>query len=314
LGLRLCAEGLLEARGADPWLTATTYNLCFWLGEHYSYVYLPSDEPSVAVVLRNGGYRLYSQSCSNVDELVKKLEEVMGLREDPSEFYSKARGDPLLGPFAVEYSGWRLRSSGLWWALVTGTCQQNASFKQGWEMLHRLVEAYGKYVEVEGRKVLRPPTPSEVLENVEKLLEAGVGYRSRTIINVARFLLESGVSERELSRIKPEKAEKVLRGIKGVGPYTARLAITFSTRRYELPPIDRWLMRIASTAYSIDEKLVEEYWVNKWGKWSALAAVAVTVALDAEPLSRALARLESGQLLPNRAASPTPVNMRGFCR
>ncbi|MDK6028924.1 hypothetical protein QPL79_06070 [Ignisphaera sp. 4213-co] len=311
--LNLCAEGFIRSGDVDLRLILSTYNLCFWLIENGAYVYLPVDYFAVAFVKISGEYNIYSQNCDDVDRLVSILENVLGLRENTLDFYVIAHEDSLLGPFAKSYYGWRLRSTSLWWALVTGVCQQNASFKQGWRMLHNIVKVYGKRVGVGDKEILRPPTPREVLENSEKLLEAGVGYRAKTITNIARFILENKVSEDDLASASPEEAESILMEINGVGLYTARLALAFSLRRYELPPIDKWLRKIASMAYSIDEKSVEKYWISKWGKWSALAAIAVTIALDAEPLTKALTRVKNKQLLPMKNLTPTPINMIGFC-
>jgi hypothetical protein len=44
-----------------------------------------------------------------------------------------------------------------------------------------------------------------------------------------------------------------------------------------------------------------------------LASIAVTIALDAEPLTQALERVRSRRLLPDPYKSPSPFNMEGFC-
>ncbi|MEM4717749.1 MAG: hypothetical protein QXE81_03195, partial [Desulfurococcaceae archaeon] len=139
------------------------------------------------------------------------------------------------------------------------------------------------------------------------------GYRAKTILNTARTLINGYIDEKELLNMKPLEIERTLRKIKGVGPYTARLAIALFSRKYELPPVDNWLKKIVGIVYSIDESLVENYWIEKWGKWSALAAIATTIALDAEPLSKAVARIRNRQLLPVINQAPTPLNMIGFC-
>lgn len=312
--LGLCYKGKIESSDLNFKLIATVYNLCYWIGRDYSYVFLPCEQQALAKLYYDGSYNLYSVNRDSVDDLVKTLEFVIGLREDLSEFFGTALKDPLLGLFAEEYAGFRLRSTSLWMGLLTGICQQNASFLQGWRMLHRVVSAYGRVVSLEsGETVVRPPTPSEVLSDVDRLVAAGVGYRAKAIVNVARAM-ESGEISSSVLELSPEEMENVLTSVKGVGPYTARLAIALAARRYELPPIDRWLRKIASLVYAVDEKYVEEYWVERWGKWSALAAIATTIALDAEPLQKAVERVKKRELLPKPNKTPSPVNMTGFCR
>jgi len=265
----------------------------------------------VARIYWSGDYELYSTNCE--ENLVERLEWTLGFREDLSEFYELASRDPLLSEFAKLFKGWRLRSVDLWWSLVIAVCQQNASFKQGWRTLHELVKTYGKNIHVENTLILRPPTPLEILEDPEKLKKAGLGYRAETILRVAESIVTGIVKYEDISKVSVEEAESMLRKIKGVGPYTARLALMLSTRRYELPPIDRWLRRIISVVYGVDEREAEEFWVEKWGKWSALASLAVTITLDAEILSKALMRIKRREVIPNPLVKPSPLNMSGFC-
>lgn len=314
LRLKTCHEGHLNSGSVDLRSTASVYNLCFWINPHSSFIYLPAESLTLVELNYNGEYTLYSEDCKEEDNLVKKLVKALGLNEDLSEFLRKGRKDPLLGPFLEVYSGLRTRSTSLWWALVTGTCQQNASFKQGWGMIHRIVSTYNMTVELEdGRRVLRPPTPHEVLENLDKLVASGLGYRARTIKNVAESLIKGEIHEEAFKGSSPREIEKELTRIKGVGPYTARFAMAFSLRIYELPPVDRWLRKVASVTYAVDEKFVEEFWAERWNRWSALATIHATVALDAEPLQRALERVRNRELLPKSNLTPTPLNMHGFC-
>jgi N-glycosylase/DNA lyase len=308
--LKRCESGELKADGVDLGVTLRVYNLCFWIGARHAYVFLPVEGWAVGLVKWSGEYEIYAEECSGYFKPV--LEEVLGLHEDLSSFHTLAKRDPLLGDFVTTYPGWRLRTTSPWWALVTGACQQNASFRQGWSMLHRIVLNYGRRLRVGDVEIPAPPSPRDVVERPELLVESGVGYRAKTILNAARAILNGllgdlhGVGD-------PVEVERLLRRIKGVGPYTARLAMALVLRRYELPPIDRWLRRIISVVYEVDEKYAEEHWSERWGRYAGLASIAVTIALDAEPLTQALERVRSRRLLPDLYKFPSPFNMEGFC-
>jgi len=310
LRLKHCSNGRIASERLDVKTTVVTYNLCFWIRSNYAYVFLPTNEPSVAVVGYDGSYEIYSSSCA--EDLDVVLDQTLGVNEDLSCFHRLARKDPLLGDFASGYPGWRLRSTSLWWALVTGICQQNASFKQGWGILHKIVLMYGKKALLREDEVLIPPTPRDVLERPSLLIEAGAGYRAKVIVDTARAVVEELESD-VMNASSASEVERALRRIKGVGPYTARLAIVLALRMYELPPVDRWLKKIISLVYGIDENYAESYWAQKWSGFAGLASVAATIALDAEPLTRALERVRHRKLLPSPHKSPTPINMVGFC-
>ncbi len=311
--LELCEEISLEAearsRGVDLFKTLSVYNFSIWFDG--ARCVLPIDSASVAIVWTNGRCRVYSEHCSS--RLVDTVKRILGLYDDVKPFFEIAKRDPLLHQFARTFEGWRVRGCSLWWALVIGVCQQNASFRQGWRMLLSIVKLYNNVVKLEdGELVLLPPEPRHVVERPNLLKEARVGFRARTILEVANFLLSNNIDPLELEKYSSEEIEELLTSIRGVGSYTARLAMVLSLRRYDRPPIDRWLRAIASRVYGVDEKSVDIEWVRRWGRWSGLAALAATIALDAEPLRRALERISRGEISPSRNDIPTPSNLWKF--
>lgn len=311
--LRRVAEGNLlrdaETLGVDLKLTLSVYNFWFWFDGSKAVLFLDDQRECVALVWVDGRYEVYCVEENLVDEALRRLVHVLGLREDATEFFQLASRDPLLNAFAEKFRGWRLRASSLWWALVVGICQQNASFRQGWSMLENLVLRYGRRVALGSVEVLAPPTPRDVVEKPGILIDARVGYRAKTIEAVARALVEGSLDPRSLGSRSFEEIENELKRFRGIGSYTARLATALAFRRYDLPPVDRWVRAIASRVYGVEERLVEAEWRKRWGRWSALAVIALTIALDAAPLRKALERIERRALLPDPSAIPSPTTL-----
>jgi len=232
----------------------------------------------------------------NINEYMEKLKFILGVNEDLSRFYEIWVKDPLFHKSYRLLKGFHLRCCSLWNALMIGVCQQNASFKQGWRMLAMLHKVLGRRVEVEdwGYTII-PPSPLDVFNAKESQLKScGLGYRANTIKHIAKYFVDGMICNENALRYN----EGDLIRIKGVGSYTARLALVLSARKYDLPPIDRWLKRIISEVYGVKESEVEAMWRNIWGEWSGLAAVLATIILDAEPLSRALIRIRRGVTYP----------------
>ena len=302
-------------------LTLEVYNFYwFYRGGECGYVVLEEEPPIVARVCNAGGAieaRVYSASCLGIDEggVEGRLRYVLGLDEDLEEFWGIAQRDPLLRGFAELFRGWRLRASSPWWSLVVGICQQNTGFRQGWRMLGRILKLLGRPVWIGGDELRLPPAPQDVVEGQGLLRAAGVGYRWRSLLSVALAAMKGLLGVDRLRCLGAAGAEKELRKLRGVGAYTARLALALSLRSYSLAPIDRWLRALASYAYGVEPGEVEREWHSRWGRWSALAAIALTIALDAEPLGRALERVKRGELVPNERAVPTPLTLwrwKGF--
>jgi len=238
------------------------------------------------------------------------LNYIIGLHEDLSEFIDTGLKDPFLADFAREWSDWRIRSTDPWFSVLIGVCQQNASFRQGWRMLLNIIKIYGRKIHIEGfGDTYIPPEPSDILRDPSKLIDAKVGYRAETIKEAAKRFSEKRFVEEILEAKSSEEFERELREIRGVGPYTARLALVLSKRIYERPPIDRWLRRIISEIYKVDLSYAEKKWIEIWGKWSGLASMAATIALDAEPLQKALKRIRERKLVPDPSVAPSPANM-----
>ncbi len=293
----ICKGSLRLPRNYDLRIVLSVYNFGFWFDGENCFLQLDEDGNNVVLINTSGKYAIYSSDRgSKCNSLIARLNYILGLHEDLSEFYKFAENDPLLWCFAKKYSGWRVRSTSLWWGLIIGVCQQNASFKQGWSMLYNIIRLYGRKAVLNGKEYPLIPRPCDVLDDPELLIRAKTGYRSKTILRVAREIdrIKSMVKEVK----EPDKIESILRSIRGVGSYTARLAMVLALRRYELPPIDRWVKRIISKAYCVSEKIVEKYFIHIWREYSGLAAFATTIALDAVPLRKALDRLRRNQVCP----------------
>jgi 3-methyladenine DNA glycosylase/8-oxoguanine DNA glycosylase len=309
--LKLCENNCFPDN-IDYQRTLNIYNLCYWFNGLQSYIFLGRDV--VVVVDINGCYKIYAENCGI--DYVDKLRWVLGLDEDLGEFFILASRDSLLKGFAEEFRGWRPRASDLWWGLLVAHCQRVASFKQGWRLLHNIVKAYGRVVEVGDTKVLRPPTPEEVLSEPSKLVVSGVGFRAEGILRTAKAIVKGVLDYEKLRSLPDNDIEKELMNIPHVGSYVARLTLILAFKRYSLPPVDKWVRAIISKVYGVEqkEKVVEVFLRSRWGKWSGLAVYATTIALDAQPLSIALKRIDEGSIKPRKDVSPSPSNMGAFCR
>ncbi len=239
--------------------------------------------------------------CADIDE--KIIVSFFDLTNSYTEFYEKALKDPLLSEFAKKYYGWRPRRSDLWWATVIGICQQNASFLQGWKMLASIIKLYGRRMLVGNKELLVPPTPNDILKHTELLIQAKTGYRAETIMRVAKLFVEKPSSEIEFYDLV---------SIRGIGEYTASLAMVLARRDYWRAPIDRWLKRIIAHVYCVNDKDAPKIYQRLWGKYQGLTALATTIALDAVPLRQALKRIDEGKTIPSIMDKPTPANMWMF--
>ncbi len=291
-------------------LTASAYNFSWFFDGRRLITPLSSRPPTVAVVEEDGA--LIKATCYggplSRDEAQLALEFKLGLSEDLSEFYSIAFEDPLLAAVPRRLAGMKLRASPPWFSFIAALCQQNASFRQGWGMVHRVLNLLGRWVEVESRVVPLPPSPREVVEaGLEVLRRAGLGFRASALLRAAEALMGEGVEEPSVEELS------LLRGVKGVGEYTLRVAKLFAARAYEEPPVDRWLLKVVSEAYRRPLRSIKEaegFIKERWRRWGGLFAYFTTIVTDAEPGEAALERVRRGFLEPLMdSPKPTPMTL-----
>ncbi|RLG88737.1 MAG: hypothetical protein DRO15_02190 [Thermoprotei archaeon] len=282
-------------------LTASAYNFSWFFNGRKLLHIVDYKEPIVAMIEEIKPRKLKITFCStkkltNIEYYFEKTIDSLGITEDLDEFYELWKKDPLLSPSLKHLKGLHIRSSPLWVSIIIGICQQNASFKQGWKMLSMIYKVLGRRVNVEEWGVTYlPPLPEDILKtSLETLKICGLGYRSNALLSVARAFTSNILNEDNVHRYSEDAISK----IRGIGPYTARLALVLSARRYELAPIDRWLKRIVSEVYKVPQNEAEKEWKRRWHRWSGLAAVLTTIALDAEPISTALMRIRKRILHP----------------
>jgi len=230
------------------------------------------------------------------EQAIEELEDVLGIHEDLSEYIGLGKSDPLVGGLLEVMPGLHLRRASIWYAFLVAVCQQNASFRQGWGMLHRLHLIVSDRLIIDDTVFLEPPKPANL--NEEVLREARLGYRASTVL---------GALQKQAHSLSCDSVDR-LADIRGVGPYTLNLVRVLACRDYSALPLDRWLKQLAAEAYNVELSSVSGELNKRFGRWVGLAAIHTTIAFDAEPLKRALERLKRGANKPG-LVEPSPLTL-----
>ena len=299
-------------------LAGRVYALPWEFNGESSYVQVVLDEHDYVAKVEQKGEKIQVSIFGlelkhDPEEIARKALTVLGFYEDLSEYYSKVKNDPILHVIPEKLKGIRMRGrSTLWEALVISLCQQNASFMQGWSYIERLHYYIGRRVRLKGEKgiYLLFPKPKEILEKKNTLITCRMGYREKYLVSIAQ-IYENKFKRMDFSKMKTREIIRILKEVKGVGDYTAKLSTIVAFRRYEVFPADRWFTRIISEIYlhkKITVPQASRIAEKIWGKWAGLSAVFLTVVLSAETITKALQLVKSGefreQLLNYKKPSP----------
>jgi N-glycosylase/DNA lyase len=159
-------------------------------------------------------------------------------------------------------------------ALCGVVCAQRTTFKRVYDMMRNLAIIFGEPTTeaVEGRPVHAFPTPAALAAaSDEKLRECKVGFRAKSLANVATYLTEVGYSWYDWRDRSPAELVPDLLGIKGVGPYTANLAINLVYGRGGTAHVDTYVVDVVGRLYlDKPEATAEEVAAFVDSQWGAL--------------------------------------------
>lgn len=198
----------------------------------------------------NGNEPLQVRICSpnapladeEVEAIRRYVREMFDLDTDLEPFYAMAREDALLGDVAKRFRGLRvLGIPDLFEALCWGILGQQINLAFAYALKRRFVEKYGDSLEHNGVRHWTFPDPRVIAElTPEHLTPLQItGRKSEYLIGVARLIAEGSLSKDKLLAVRDVmQAEKLLTGIRGIGPWTANYVLMRCLKYPSAFPID----------------------------------------------------------------------------
>ncbi|MBO9596840.1 MAG: DNA-3-methyladenine glycosylase 2 family protein [Cohnella sp.] len=176
-------------------------------------------------------------------EAIKRyVREMFDLDTDLEPLYAMAREDALLGDVAVRFRGLRvLGIPDLFEALCWGILGQQINLGFAYTLKRRFVEKYGDSVEYNGAAYWTFPDPRVIAElNPRDLTSMQItGRKSEYLVGTARLIADGSLSKAKLLAARDLKeAERLLTGIRGIGPWTANYVLMRCLKYPSAFPID----------------------------------------------------------------------------
>ncbi len=136
-----------------------------------------------------------------------------------------------------------IASASLGEAVIKAVIRQVISAPQAKKLVHRFITQYGPTLQYEGVTVYGFPSLACMMDLApEALLACGLGYKARLIPRIARDLLENGWEE-QLPQVSTETAVALLQHVKGIGRWTARVAMCDLTGDWSVYPYEDLAVR-----------------------------------------------------------------------
>lgn len=135
-----------------------------------------------------------------------------------------------------------------------------------------LSELYGSEIIFNNKKYHLFPT-TEQLKNVsvEKYQEIGLGYRSKYIYDVVRNINNNELDMNYINKLNGDEAINYLTKYNGIGLKVSSCILLFAYRKYDVFPIDTWIIKGIKDVYNIEKvECIKDYCKNNLSKYSGI--------------------------------------------
>jgi DNA-3-methyladenine glycosylase II len=169
------------------------------------------------------------------------LERMLGLRLDLASFYKMAKRDPRLAPLVEEFRGLKPpRFPTVFETVANGIACQQLSLIVGILLLSRLAHKYGRVVGPSDDPLHAFPGPEDLAGIRSQSIRAlgFSGHKANFLLTLGSAIRDRSLDLEQLARLDNEAAVEFLRGLSGVGRWTAEYVLLRGLGRLEIYPGD----------------------------------------------------------------------------
>lgn len=180
-----------------------------------------------------------SGSAGNTKRALASVRRILGTERDVSDFHRRARAIPWLAPLARRMCGIKPpRYPALFEACANAILFQQVSLHAANAIMRRLILALGTKVEHDGVPLAVFPTVERFLGADDAVIRAAglSAGKLATLRRAGEAIATGAISEARLEERSSADAALLLRGIKGIGPWTAAVVLLRGLGRLDMFP------------------------------------------------------------------------------
>lgn len=179
----------------------------------------------------------------------EEVERALGIHHDLEQIFETFPEDDNLEKARDELWGLRIVQDEFFPCMISYLLSPQMRIPRIKKMHNNIAREYGEKIEVNGRELLRFPTPEELAEATEEeLRELGTGYRAKYIVETMK-ILQSDFNHQEMDDMEYGDAREYMKQLYGVGDKVADCVLLFSKGFYEAYPIDTWAEKALKQNY-----------------------------------------------------------------
>lgn len=212
--------------------------------------------------VKQQGSKIYYKFADNkkIDEK-NFLIDFFRLNDNLKYIEKELTNDKHLKTAFKKYKGLRLIRQNPWECAISFLCSSASNIPKIQMNIELLSKYFGKPIELDGYKSFTFPEFGKI-NNLEKIKKCKVGFR-------AEFILEANRNLKNIDKMKNlpfGEARIELMGNKGIGKKIADCICLFSLGKDEAFPVDTWVKRAMKKLYNKDEKEIEDFVGERFGK------------------------------------------------
>jgi len=254
---------------------------------------------------------------------LRVVERVLGASADLRPFVRAHARDAVLGHALAAHRGLRVAGAfDLFESLVNAVLTQQVNLQFAYSIRAELARAYGRSARLDGESWLAFPAPEPIAAATESELRGFrlSGAKAATLRRIAQACVDGALAEEQLAPLSDDAAIEALVRWKGIGRWTAEVALIRGLGRLDVFPAGDLavLKRLAPTwlGRASSESEVRAF-AARWRPFRSLAlvytfeAMAVQAPQQREPRSAQAARSAArSEAKPNVAGGPRPPAAR----
>jgi len=197
---------------------------------------------------------------------------------DIQPFYALAEQDPVLCHLIRHFRGMRVpQAPRVFEILISAIIEQQVNLSFAHKVKKAMIDAYGRWVDFEGRRYSAFPEPVALaITTPRELLSLQVsGPKARYIIAISRLALDGTLDLESLRQLEPAMAHEKLLELKGVGHWTAQYVGLRALRHLDcLPAADVGLQKVIQYFYGLRKRPTPERvqkMARAWQGWRSYA-------------------------------------------
>ena len=239
----------------------------------------PDRRPRLEAILRGEEARAPEARAA----ALRVLEIGLGAGLDVRPFYRAFRDDPLLSGALRHSRGLRIAGTpSLWEAIVTAVLCQQINLAFAYDIRREISIAFGRRARFDGETWFDFPRPTRIARETESSLRKFrlSGAKAGTVLRTAKAFALAEISETEVAALPDEEAIERLTSIKGIGRWTAEIALLRGLGRADVfPGGDLGVVKyVAMQLLGHRARVTEERMRRFAGRWSPYRGLALVYA------------------------------------